>query len=161
MYFFRSSLCIYDIDIVVTFSDYDAGAAVLALFFESLLKMCGNVAIHIAYGEISRGKSNAVRIALAAACNLRKGFQTYLSESIARHHLGGALPFAFDDPSDTRVLKQLLINAFGGAEMATQRHHFSARCNPIITANTFAIDELVASDSRYIIYVLSAKLHSL
>ena len=54
----------------------------MALFFESLLKMCGNLAIHIAYGEISRGKSNAVRIALAAACNLRKVVQKWLLNDI-------------------------------------------------------------------------------
>ena len=64
--------------------------------------MCGSVA--------------AAKVALAASCNLEKGFQTYISDSIARHHLGGALPFVFDDPSDNSVLKQMLINAFGGAE---------------------------------------------
>ena len=121
----------------------------ISLFYESILKICTNVAIHIAYGGISRGKSNAARVALAASCNLEKGFQTYLTDSMARYHLGGALPFVFDDPSDSSLLKQLLINAFGGAEMATQRSHFSSRCVPIVTANTFAIEELTASDSRY------------
>ena len=58
------------------------------------------------------------------------------------------MPFVFDDPSDNSVLKQMLINAFGGAEMATQRSHFSSRCVPVITANTFAVDELTEADSR-------------
>ena len=104
----------------------------ISFFYESILRMCGSVAVHIAYGGISRGKTNAAKVALAASCNLEKGFQTYLSDSIARHHLGGALPFVFDDPSDNSVLKQTLINAFGGAEMATQRSHFSSRCVPHI-----------------------------
>ena len=122
----------------------------ISLFYESILRMCGSVAVHIAYGGISRGKTNTAKVALAASCNLEKGFQTYLSDSIARHHLGGALPFVFDDPSDNSVLKQTLINAFGGAEMATQRSHFSSRCVPVITANTFAVDELTEADSRYV-----------
>ena len=120
----------------------------ISLFYESVLQMCGSVAVHIAYGDISRGKTNATKVALAAACNLEKGFQTYLSDSIARQHLGGALPFVYDDPSEISLLKQLLINAFGGAEMFTQRNHFTSRCVPIVTANTFAVDELTESDSR-------------
>lgn len=124
------------------------GAAVISLFYESVLKTCGSVGVHIAYGEVSKGKSNAAKIALAAACNLSHGFQTYLSDSVARQHLSGALPFVFDDPSNNAVLKQILINAFGGAEMATQRSHFSARCVPIVTANTFAVDELTEVDPR-------------
>ena len=59
------------------------------------------------YGDVSRGKINAAKLALSAACNLEKRFQTYFSDRIARQHLGGALPFAFDDPSDTTV--QMLI----------------------------------------------------
>ena len=113
-----------------------------------MLTNCGSVAVQIAFGEISRGKSNAAKIALAAACNLQHGFQTYLSDSVARQHLSGALPFVLDDPSNNTILKQILINAFGGAEMATQRSHFSARCVPIITANTFAVDELTEVDPR-------------
>ena len=36
--------------------------------------MNGSVAIHIAYGDISWGKTNAGKVALAAACNLENGF---------------------------------------------------------------------------------------
>lgn len=120
----------------------------ISMYYESLLKLLGNVAIHIAFGDVSRGKSNAARVALSAAGNLKNGFQTFISESIARLHLSGALPFVFDDPSDITILKQMLINAYGGADMATQRGRFSARCVPIITSNTFALDELTQSDPR-------------
>ena len=77
--------------------------------------MCGSVAIHIAYGDVSRGKSNAVKLALATCCNYPKGYLTRLSESMARRFLSGALPFANDE-----LVKQLLINAFGGAGMGTE-----------------------------------------
>ena len=111
--------------------------------------MIQTVPVHVAYGDVSRGKSNAAKIALAATCNLTRGFQTYISESIARQQLSGALPFVLDDPSSTAVLKQILINSFGGGEMSTQRKHLIARCAPIVTANNFVVDELTEADPRY------------
>ena len=73
--------------------------------------MCGSVGIHLAYGEVSCGKTNAVGMALAACYNLEKGFQTYLSDSVARHPLGvfGLFCLCLMTPSDCAVLKQLLI----------------------------------------------------
>ncbi len=126
-----------------------AGAAVISLFYECVLELSGSVGIHIACGAVSRGKSTAVKVALAAACNLEKGYKTYLSDSSARRYLAGALPFAFDDPSNATILKQLLINAFGGAEMGTERSQFRARCAPLVTANMEVIDELTAAETRY------------
>ena len=43
--------------------------------------------------------------------------------------------------------------------MATQRSHFSSRCVPVITANTFAVDELTEADSRYV-FMLYSKVPS-
>lgn len=52
------------------------------------------------------------------------------------------MPFVYDDPSDDNIVKDLLMNAFGGAGMGTAREQFSARSSPIITANEFLIDDL-------------------
>ena len=91
----------------------------ISLFYESILRMCGSVAVHIDYGIICHGKTNAAKVALAAACNLEKGSQTYLSDSIARHHLGGGGGgggwwgrgwAVFDDPSNNSVLKVLFTS---------------------------------------------------
>ena len=112
--------------------------------------MCGAAAVHIAYGDVSKGKTNAVKVAIASACNYPTGYVTYLSESAARQHLKVALPFVLDDPSNEEVVKQVLINAFGGAEMGTERERFRARCVPIVTANTFVIENLAQADPRYI-----------
>ncbi len=84
----------------------------VSLFYESVLEVSGGVSIYIAWGVTSRGKSNSVQVALAAAGNHAKGYKTYLSESSARRYLSGALPFAFDDPNNGVIIKQLLINAF-------------------------------------------------
>ena len=67
------------------------------------------------YGGISHGKTNSLKIALAAAVNFPAGYTTYLSESTSRHYLASAMPFRYDDPSNADVLWQLLINPFGGA----------------------------------------------
>ena len=53
-------------------------------------------------------------------CNYPKGYLTRLSESMARRFLSGALQFAYDDPNNDGLVKQLLINAFGGAGMGTE-----------------------------------------
>ena len=56
--------------------------------------MCGAAVIHIAYSDVSKGKSNAVKLALASACNYPTGYVTYLSESAARQHLKVATSMA-------------------------------------------------------------------
>lgn len=144
-----SPLLLYDHTLIKALSLL-IGSAVLSLFYESMLKLCGSVAVHMAFGEVSRGKSNAVKIALAACCNFPKGYETFLTDSSARRHLSGALPFAYDDPSNEAVLKQLLINAFGGAEMSNDRNQFRARCVPLVTANDYVVDNIAAAEQRYI-----------
>ena len=119
-----------------------AGASIISLFYESMQKRLGSVGIHIAYGGISRGKTTAAKIALAVCCNLQKGYTISLSESLARRYLRGAVPYVYDDPSDDNVVKDLLMNAFGGAGMGTAREQLSARSSPIVTANEFLIDDL-------------------
>ncbi len=97
------------------------GGAIISLFYESVQKRCGNVAICIAYGPVSGGKSNAVKVALSACGSLESGYLTYLSESSARKKLGSSMPFAYDDPNTTDdKFKSMLITAFGGAGVENQ-----------------------------------------
>lgn len=125
-----------------------AGAAVISLFYEEVYTWCGNVAIHMAYGGVSHGKTNAIKIALAASANYPAGYTTYLSESTARHYLASAMPFGYDDPSSVDILRQLLINAFGGATMGHEHGMLRARCVPLITANQFIVDTLMEAEER-------------
>ena len=66
-----------------------------------------------------------MKLSLAARCN-PKGYQTSLTDSIARRYLGGALPFAYDDPENAELVKHFLINVFGGARMGTEHRQFHA-----------------------------------
>lgn len=67
--------------------------------------------------------------------------------------MGGSLPFAYDDPSNSEVkFKQMLIEAFGGGSMENSRSQISARCVPLISANEFILDRLTADEPRYTIY---------
>ena len=116
------------------------GAGVISLFYESMQRRFGSVGIHVAFGPISRGKSNATKIALAACCSYPKGYTSDLSDSLAR--LQGAIPFVYDDHSNEKLIKDLLMNAFGGAEMGTSRGQSAARCAPIVTANNFVVKDL-------------------
>ena len=103
----------------------------------------------LSVATVSKGKSNCDKLALAMAGNYPKGYSIYVTDSIARSFLSGALPFDYDDPSDDKVLKPMLMNSFGGAEIGTQRSQFAARCSPIVTANEFLVEQLMKSDKRW------------
>ena len=124
----------------------------VSLFYESIQKRCGNVAICIAYGPASGGKSNAVKVALSVCGNLDSGYVTYLSESSARKKLGSALPFVYDDPNSTEdKFKRMLITAVGGAAQENQRGRITPRCVPLVTANQFIVDNLTEDDPRWVV----------
>lgn len=108
----------------------------------------GSVGIAVATSSISRGKTNCGKLAVAMTGNYPKGCVGYLTDSMARGYLGGALPFLYDDPSNDSVLKPLLMNSFGGSEMGTRRAQFSARCTPIVTCNEFVVESLARADER-------------
>ena len=118
------------------------------MHYESILARCGSVGIVVATSAISRGKTNCAKLAIAMCGNYPKGCVGYLTDSMARSLLSGALPFLYDDPSNDTVLKPLLMNSFGGLEMGTRRAQFAARCSPIVTCNEFVIDSLARADDR-------------
>lgn len=118
------------------------------MHYEAIMSRCGAVGIVVATSSISRGKTNCAKAAISMCGNYPKGCTGFLTDSMARSHLGGALPFLYDDPSNDSVLKPLLMNSFGGVEMGTRRAQFSARCSPIVTCNEFVIDNLSKADDR-------------
>lgn len=121
------------------------------MHYESILTRCSSVGIAVATSSISRGKTNCAKLAVAMCGNYPKGCTGYLTDSMARSFLGGALPFLYDDPSSDTVLKPLLMNSFGGTEIGTRRGQFSARCSPIVTCNEFVIEGLATSDDRLVV----------
>jgi len=125
---------------------FDVGGAVLSLYYEAVQKRCGSVAISIAYGPPSGGKTNAVKL-VVASCGNPGGVVGYLSESSARKKLGSSLPFAYDDPSNTEESFKRML-AFGGTIQENQQGKVSAKCVPLITANEFVIDSLTEDDPR-------------
>lgn len=117
--------------------------------YENVQALCGSVAIPIAVGGVSRGKSIALKLVLAACCNYPNGYQTCLSESMARRFLSGSLPFGYDDPGNDEIVKQLLINAFGGAGMGNEHTQIHALCTPLVTANEHVLEQLSLAETRY------------
>ncbi len=124
------------------------GAGILSMRYEAVMSCGGAVVIVVATSSISRGKTNGAKVAIAMYGNYPKGCSGFHTDSMARSHLGGALPFLYDDPSSDSVLKPLMMNSFGGVEMGTRRAQFSARCSPIVTCNEFIIDNLSKPDDR-------------
>jgi len=120
----------------------------MSMYHEQLQSRFGASASHIAVSGISRGKTNCAKVAIAMSGNYPKGYTVYLTDSKAHSYLRGALPFVYNDPSNDKILKPMLMNSFGGAEIGTHREQFVARCSPIITANEFVVDELQKADKR-------------
>ena len=117
-----------------SFLYYLAGAAI-SMAYESIQKKIGSVALHVAVGGISRGKTNCAQVCIAAAGNYPSGCHLYITESAARSYMKGGVPFLYDDPSNLDVLKPLLMNSFGGSKMSNKVTEFAARCSPLITLN--------------------------
>ena len=96
-------------------------------------------------GRIGRGKSPCAKLAVASVGNYPIGYCIHLTESKARSHLTGALPFLYDDID---VLKPLLMNSFGVAKMSTEREDLEAHCVPLVTANDHVLDSLSKEDVK-------------
>ena len=119
------------------------------MMYSTVMERFQSVAIHMAVSAVSRGKSNCAKLAIAAVGNFPSGYTVHLTKSMSRSYLGGGLPFLYDDPSNVDVLKEMLIDAFGGARMSDQHKDQTANCTPLITANEFLVDDLSKADERY------------
>ena len=104
--------------------------------YSTVMKHFQSVGIHIAVSAVSRGKSNCAKVAIAALGNYPSGFTVHLTKSMSRSYLSGRLPFLYDDPSSVEVLKEIWIDAFGGARMSDQHKDQSAHCTPLVTMNS-------------------------
>lgn len=79
----------------------------LSFVYESVISRFGALALDLAVGSVSRGKSNAAKLVIAACCNYPKGYMQSMNDSLAHKSLQGALPFAYDDPDNEDILKPL------------------------------------------------------
>ena len=127
---------------------FNSGSAIISMNHEMMVSRCGSVGVAVATSTISQGKTNLARLAVGCCGNYPKGCLTYMTDSMARVHLSGALPFLYDDPDDDTMLKPLLMNAFSGTEIETRQAQFTPRCTPIITCNEHVIDSLSKADDR-------------
>lgn len=120
--------------------------------YTKIIKRVGSVAIAIAYSSICRGKSNCAKVATATCGNYPKGYVIHISKSHAHSCLASGLLLVYDNPSSDTVLKQLLMNAFEGAEMGTSRSQHVANCSPIVIASDHIISQLSLADERLVVY---------
>ena len=55
------------------------GSAIISMHYQTVMRRCGSVGIPIAFGDVSRGKTNCAKIAIAVCGNYPKGYTGYLS----------------------------------------------------------------------------------
>ena len=137
----------YQCTLLLVFHFLPAGA-IISLFYESIQQRCDSVAVTLAYGPVSGGKTNLVKLALAMCANV-EGVVAYLSESSARKKLASSLPFAFDDPNQSEEkFKTMLIQAFGGTSLDNDAEKITPRCVPLITVDDHIVDALTDDYAR-------------
>ena len=64
--------------------------------------------------------------------------------------LWSGLPFVYDDPSDIKQLKTLLMNCFGGGIIGSSRMTSATRTVPVVCANDFIVQALAQEEERYV-----------
>ena len=86
-----------------------AGSVIISMNHKMMVARYGSVGVAVGTSSISRGKTNLAKLAVGACGNYLKGCLTYLTDSMARGHLSGALPFLYDDPDDDTVMYTMVI----------------------------------------------------
>lgn len=129
------------------FDFYFIASVVIAIFYEDIMEQFDLLPLPIAFGPPNRGKSWAAKFAVAS-CGNQKGVYTDITSAVARKLVSQPIPFVYDDPNDSSLIKELLITVFGGSEVGTAHNVSHSRTTPIITANTFIIESLADDDDR-------------
>ena len=94
----------------------------------------GSCGVHIALGNVNRGKSKTVELSLAAL-GIRGAMYSSISDALLRKLLLGSMPFAYNDPDDAEQLHRILLSVFGGNTIGNLKHHGTTRVTPIATVN--------------------------
>ena len=123
------------------------GAVISSLFYEELLKKFGSCGVSLVYGDVNRGKSKSVELALSVF-GLRQARYSSISDAFLRKLLLGSMPWCFDDPDDAEQLQRLLLSVFGGNTIGNIKMYGNARVVPIAMANCHIVEELATKDER-------------
>ena len=157
-------LCTFDVSTILCIARYSvymdyqpavslytqchAGAVISSLFYEELLRKFGSCGVSLVYGDVNRGKSKSVELALSVL-GLRQARYSSIFDAFLRKLLLGAMPWCFHDPDDADQLQRLLLSVFGGNTIGNVQTHGSARVVPIATANCHIVEDLATRDERY------------
>ena len=121
----------------------------MSLMYESVVKTYGNCYIPIAFGAKNRGKTVSSEVCVASV-GQRGRVVKDITDAQLNRLLWAGLPFVYDDPSDVRQLKTLLMNCFGGGIIGSAKMTSSTRTVPIVCANNFIVQALAQEEERYV-----------
>ena len=85
----------------------------ISLFCIKIESIYGHCFISIAYGAKNMVKTTTSEVCVAAV-GQQEGTIKEITDAHLHRMLWGGLPFVYDDPSDVKQLKPLLMKAFGG-----------------------------------------------
>lgn len=125
------------------------GATVISLIYEKIVSIFGHCFIPIAYGAKNMGKTTASEVCVAAV-GQQEGTIKDITDAQLNRMLWAGLPFVYDDPSDVKQLKPLLMKAFGGGVIGSSRMATGSRTVPVVCANDFIVQALCQEEERYV-----------
>ena len=136
-----------------------AGATILSLFYEKSVEMYINCFIPIAFGAKNRGKTIASEVCVSVVGQRGKPVKD-ITDAELNKMLWAGLPFVYDDPSDIRQLKTILMNCFGGGILGSAKMTSSTRTVPIVCANDFIVQAIAQEEERYVYVRMYTYIHT-
>ena len=132
----------------------------MSLIYESVVKTYGNCYIPLAFGAKNKGKTLSSEVCVAAV-GQRGQVVKDITDAQLNRMLWAGLPFVYDDPSDIKQLKTILMNCFGGGIIGSSKMTSSTRTVPIVCANNFIVQALAQEEERYVRTYVCTCVHTL
>ena len=124
------------------------GSTVISLMYKYVVSKYKNCHIPIAFGAKNMGKTTASDICVAAVGQQTSAIKDITDAQVVKM-LWAGLPFVYDDPSDLKQMKSMIMNAFGGGVIGSSRLAMSAGTAPLVCANEFIVQALSQEEDRY------------
>ena len=94
------------------------------------------------------GENNRSEVCVAAV-GRQEGTIEDITDVQLHRILWAGLPFVYDDPSNVKQLKPLLMKAFGRGVIGSSKMATGSRTVPVICANDFIVQALSQEEERY------------
>ena len=120
----------------------------ISLMYKYVVGKYNNCHIPIAFGTKNMGKTTASDIRVSAISKQTSAIKDITDAQVAKI-LWAGLPLVYDDPSNLKQMKTMIMNAFGRGIIGSSCLAMSAGTVPLVCANEFIVQALSQEEDRY------------